>query len=302
MQIPTLTISGDRPGPHLLISGGVHGDEFEPMAAIRKLARELRPVELTGRLTLAPVVNEPAFRRGMRTGDDNRDLARTCPGDDAGSITEQVAAALTRLIRQADFYVDLHTGGTRLSVWPLVGYMLHRDPMVLDWQRRMARAFGLPFIWGTDASLNGRSLSVARDANIPSLYAEYLGGGGCDPAGVQAYVDGCRRVMVELGMLTNAPPLTIDPPAILVVEDDRTGSGHMQVNLPAPQEGFFEPAVKLGQRVRRGERFGSVSDVLGERVLDVTVPHDGLVIVLHTFARVEADECLGVVLERGRPV
>jgi len=298
MQIPILTITGDRPGPHLLISGGVHGDEFEPMAAIRRLAREVRSSEINGRLTLAPVVNEPAFRRGLRTADDGRDLARTCPGSDLGSITEQVAAALSRLIRAADFYVDLHTGGTRLSVWPLVGYMLHRDPTVLDWQRRMARAFGLPLIWGTDASLNGRSLSVARDANIPSLYAEYLGGGGCDPAGVQAYVDGCRRVMVELGMLAAAPPPLLNPSTILVVEDERPNSGHMQINLPAPQEGFFEPAVQLGQHVRRGELFGTVSDVLGRRVLDVAVPHDGIVIVLHTFARVDANECLGVVLEK----
>jgi predicted deacylase len=299
MDIPTITITGDQPGPRLLISGGVHGDEFEPMAAIRRLASEVSSADLAGQLTLAPVVNEPAFRRGQRTAEDDRDLARTCPGRDDGSITEQVAAALTRIIRAADFYVDLHTGGTRLSVWPLVGYMLHRDPTVLQWQRRMARAFGLPLVWGTDASLNGRSLSIARDANIPSLYAEYLGGGGCDPAGVRAYVEGCRRVMLELGMLTSAPPALLDRSAILVVEDERPNSGHMQINLPAPQDGFFEPAVQLGQHVRRGERFGTVSDVLGQRVLDVAVPHDGIVIVLHTFARVDATECLGVVLERG---
>lgn len=41
----------------------------------------------------------------------------------------------------------------------------------------MARAFGLPLIWGTDPTLPGRSLSVARDANVPAIYAEYLGGG-----------------------------------------------------------------------------------------------------------------------------
>lgn len=299
MELQQLVIAGRRPGPRLLVTGGVHGDEFEPMAAIRRLAREISPDELSGRLTLVPVVNEAAFRRGQRTGDDDLDLARTCPGDDAGTITQQVAAALSRLIRDTDFYVDLHTGGTRLSVWPLVGYMLHPNFQVLDWQRRLARAFGLPLIWGTDPNLNGRSLSVARDANIPSLYAEYLGGGGCDPAGVQAYVDGCRRVLREIGMVAAAPPLAIDAASVLTVEDQRVGSGHMQVNLPAPQDGFFEPAVKLGQRVRRGERFGAVSDVTGGRVIDVTVPHDGLVIVLHTFARVAEHECLGVVLEQG---
>ena len=45
----------------------------------------------------------------------------------------------------------------------------------------MARAFNLPLIWGTDASLEGRSLSVARDAAVPAIYAEYLGGGVFSP-------------------------------------------------------------------------------------------------------------------------
>ncbi|MCH8241205.1 MAG: succinylglutamate desuccinylase/aspartoacylase family protein [Planctomycetes bacterium] len=31
------TVEGQTTGPHLLITGGVHGDEFEPMAAIRRL-------------------------------------------------------------------------------------------------------------------------------------------------------------------------------------------------------------------------------------------------------------------------
>ena len=69
-----------EPGPHLLITGGVHGDEFEPMAAIRRLIGPLRAGRIRGRVTLVPVVNEPAFRRGQRTAEDGLDLARTLPG------------------------------------------------------------------------------------------------------------------------------------------------------------------------------------------------------------------------------
>ena len=101
-------------------------------------------------------------------------------------------------IRSANYYIDLHSGGTRFRVLPLAGYTLHPDPKVLEAQRRMARAFGLPFIWGTDPKLDGRSLSVARDALVPAIYAEYHGGGGCDPAGVDAYVQGCLNVLADL--------------------------------------------------------------------------------------------------------
>ena len=53
------------PGPHVLITGGVHGDEFEPMAAIRRLIAQFRDKPpLRGKVTLIPLVNEPAFQIG----------------------------------------------------------------------------------------------------------------------------------------------------------------------------------------------------------------------------------------------
>ncbi len=61
MKLALEKIVGDEPGPHLLITGGVHGDEFEPMAAIRRLIGPLRAGRICGRVTLVPVVNEPAF-------------------------------------------------------------------------------------------------------------------------------------------------------------------------------------------------------------------------------------------------
>jgi predicted deacylase len=296
-MLATIEIAGERAGPHLLITGGVHGDEFEPMAAARQLARELRPEELRGKVTLVPVVNEPAFRLGNRCGEDGLDLARTCPGRADGSVTERIAFALSQLIRSADLYIDLHTGGTRLMVLPLTGFVLHPDLAVLEQQRRMARAFGLPLIWGTDPNLPGRSLSVARDADIPAIYAEYLGGGRFEPAGVEAYVDGCRRVMGEFGLLDEKPENPAPNHAPLLVEDSRPGAGHMQVNHPTPRDGFFTPAVKLGQRVQVGDVLGTVCDLLGQRMEVIHSRYAGMVIVLHTFPRVAADVSVAVVLE-----
>jgi predicted deacylase len=290
-------IVGSRPGPQVLITGGVHGDEFEPMAAIRRVAREIPADKLRGSVTLVPVVNEPAFLLGQRTAEDGRDLARTCPGRQDGSVTEQIAAALSELIRAADYYIDLHTGGTRLVVSPLVGYSLHRDSAVLAAQRRMARAFGLPIIWGTDPNLEGRSLSVARDAGVPAIYAEYLGGGACTPEGTAAYVRGCQNVLVELEMLDG--PAIVESPNTVCVEDARAGAGHMQVNHQTPYGGFFEPAVKLGQQVHVGDLVGTVCDVWGENISEIRAKYDGMIIVLHTFARVNSGDGVAVLLPTG---
>ena len=182
IHLQSTTIKGRESGPNLLILGGIHGDEFESMWAIRRLKSAVIPDVLKGSVTLVPVVNEAAFWRGQRTAEDELDLARTCPGRPDGSVTERVAYAVSTLIREADYLIDLHSGGLIMQFYPTVGYTLHPDSDVLNVQRRMARAFNMPIIWGTTSRLDGRTLSVARDARVPAIYAEWMGGGACDPA------------------------------------------------------------------------------------------------------------------------
>ena len=98
VQLQSTTIEGRESGPNLLILGGIHGDEFESMWAIRRLKSAVVPDVLKGSVTLVPVVNEAAFWRGQRTAEDELDLARTCPGRSEGSVTERVAYAVSALI------------------------------------------------------------------------------------------------------------------------------------------------------------------------------------------------------------
>ena len=286
---------GSTPGPRLLITGGVHGDEFEPIAAIQRLiARFSEKSELNGTLTLVPIVNEAAFLRGHRVAaEDGLDLARTFPGRVDGSLTERVADQLAGMIQQSDFYIDLHTGGTEISVLPMSGYMLHSNESVLAKQRAMARAFGLPFVWGTSAGLDGRSMSAARDANVPALYAEYLGAATCSDAGIEAYFEGCLNVMSAIGMLTDFTPKPVGE--IEVVEDNSEASGHMQLCHPAPFAGLFHPAVALGESVSENAILGTVVDFTGETSGNVVAEKSGRVVVLRTFPRVREGDSCGVI-------
>jgi predicted deacylase len=290
---------GTSNGPHLLITGAVHGDEFEPILAIRRLIdlfgnRDDVVAGFKGRVTLIPIVNEAAFLRGHRCGDDGLDLARTCPGKPDGSLTEQTAFALSEFIRSADNYIDLHTGGTELAVYPLTGYVMHANESVLDVQRQMARAFNLPVVWGTAANLEGRSLSVARDASVPAIYCEYLGAATCTPDGTEAYVQGCLNVLAELGMLDRRPPANR---VRYVVENREPNSGHMQVCNPSPITGYFEANVQLGDAVRSGDPLGTVHSLDCMESLVIQATQSGIVLVLRTFPRVRAGESVGVVME-----
>src|SRR5207302_290981 len=84
--LPVLVVRGTAPGKPLLVSAGVHGDEFEGMAALRRVFEGLSPEKVTGTFAAVPVANPPAFEAGLRTNpDDRQDLARIFPGDPAGT-------------------------------------------------------------------------------------------------------------------------------------------------------------------------------------------------------------------------
>ncbi|MEZ6045440.1 MAG: succinylglutamate desuccinylase/aspartoacylase family protein [Planctomycetaceae bacterium] len=82
-----IEINGSSTGPHLLIIGGVHGDEFEPMVCLHELIRFLnsRQQQIQGKITIIPIVNEAAFEHENRVAPDGKDLARTCPRECNGN-------------------------------------------------------------------------------------------------------------------------------------------------------------------------------------------------------------------------
>ncbi len=308
-QMESRCVGGNRAGPHLLITAGVHGDEYLPMLAVSELIRRFESDDallgsLRGTLTLIPVVNRSAYHRGHRSGDDGKDLARTCPGQKDGTVTERVAYALSRQITAANFYIDLHTGGTELCVLPLAGYMLHSDQAILDQQRKMASAFQLPFVWGTSAELPGRSLSVARDAGVPAIYVEYLGAhrelsevaSGELNTGKSDHplVAGCLNVMRHLEMLERSEA---EGEVQEVFEDWRAGSGHMQVCNPAPASGFLTPQVKLGQQVSRGTLLAEIGSETRDQRHCVVSQQEGKVVVLREYPRINQGDSVAVIAE-----
>jgi predicted deacylase len=308
-RLESRCFGGNRSGPRLLITAGVHGDEYLPMLAVRELIDRFESDDnlrddLHGTLTLVPLVNRSAFQRGHRVGDDGKDLARICPGRREGTITEQLAYVLSRQIREASHYIDLHTGGTELCVLPLAGYVLHADRVILEQQRKMASAFRLPFLWGTSAELPGRSLSVARDAAVPAIYVEYLGahrelaelaaGAVSSRASDHPLVSGCLNVMKHLCMLRGPEE---NGAGQEVIEDWRSASGHMQVCNRAPVSGFLRPKVSLGQQVTRGDLLAEIISETGTEQHQVVSQQAGKVVVVREYPRINHGNSVAVIAE-----
>ena len=164
---------------------------------------------------------------------------------------------------------------------------------VLDAQRKLAKSFMLPIIWGTDPDMEGRTLSVARDANIPSIYIEIGGAGIYDELMTGLAYKGCMNVLKHLEMLPEKPK---KESVMIHLEDFRKHSGHLQKLLPSPCDGFYLPKVSLGQRVTTGDIIGHVQDILGENSTCIRADQDGLIFILRNPPSVKEGDALGAIL------
>jgi N2-acetyl-L-2,4-diaminobutanoate deacetylase len=288
---------GDRDGPTLSIVGGVHGDEFEGVAACLGLADGLDRAMIRGRLRLVAVAHEAAHIASLRSSPiDGRNLARTFPGDPAGAPTERLAAALVEhLIAGSDAFVDLHSAGTAYAMPLLVGWGDDGCPTCVR-STAAAEAFAAPVLWRHAGPLPpGRTLSAAHDAGIPSIYAEASGGGSLNRPEAAAYEAGVRRVMASLGMIDHAPhdALGSDWRPLRLV-----GEGDLDVPaIVAPFDGLCEMLVGPLDRVAEGQPVAIVTDPPSGERAEVRSAASGVVVLARRGARVARDENLVVLAQ-----
>ncbi len=109
--LESVTFTGLAPGPRLIVTGAVHGNEVAGAIAIRQAIDDIRAGRLLirrGTVTFVPIVNALAHRRNSRAGDRNlnRDLREaTVPT----SYEDRVANVLCPLLRGHDVLLDLHS-------------------------------------------------------------------------------------------------------------------------------------------------------------------------------------------------
>lgn len=284
-RLPLLTVIGAEEGPTLLVLAGVHGDEYEGIAAIPQIFRAINPQDLRGRLLMAPICNMPAYEALQRLSPiDGLNLARVFPGDADATLTSQIAFWLTRkLLSHADFLIDLHTGGIAYEIPTLIGYL--RDSGELGQaSQAAAAAFGAPIMWGHPLPLpSGRSISAATSMGIPSLYTEAPGGAGCAPDVVECFRDGVINVMKHLGMINGALRQRR-------LTHHLVGDGNLDTVIDAPIDGFFQREVSLLERVTKSQRLGAILDPTGLELAPVKADQDGALIMLRGLPPVQAGD------------
>jgi predicted deacylase len=280
VELPLLLARGAREGPHVVVLGGVHGDEYEGVAAASAVWRDLDVDVLRGQVSVIPVANPPAFSAGTRTSPvDGANLARVFPGSPRGTATERIADRLSdALIRRAHLLIDLHSAGQHYAMPLLCGSYSGDDDLGLRC-RAAALAFGAPVYWAHPDVSPGRSLSVALQAGVPCIYAECGGGGRVRPADLQAYRQGVQRVLAHVGAL---PPT--DPPPRPRLRLRSTGD--VDTALAVTRPGLLLEHTAVLDRVQQGQVLGEVVDERGEVLESLYSPNAGIVIMARRTARV----------------
>lgn len=281
LGVTAYTTDSGRPGPRVLVLGGVHGNEVGGVLGAGSLTAGPVPLR-AGRLTVVPVAHEAAFAAGSRTGPaDGENLARVFPGDPAGTPTPRLAALLDRqLISAADVLIDLHTSSPDADM-PLFAGCLDDGSAVATRAVELAVAFGAGMVWTHPRLAPGRTLSVAHARGAPALYVESPRGGVLDAGYVGVYSSGVRRVLAHLGMLEDAPPGR-------PLEHWLHAEGDTDSFTAAAADGLFLARVALLDEVARGQVVGQVVGPRGDIRAEVAAVVAGRVATLRTSAVVRA--------------
>ena len=119
----SIHFAAPAPGPRLIVTGAVHGNETCGTVAIRRVLGDIEQERLAivaGAVTLVPVTNPLAYERRQRQGDRNLNR-KLAPTDDPREFEDHVANWLCPLLARHDVLLDLHSFHTAGEPFAMVG-------------------------------------------------------------------------------------------------------------------------------------------------------------------------------------
>jgi len=265
VAMPVQVIRGKKAGPALFVSAALHGDELNGVEIIRRLLKLPALKRLRGTLFAIPIVNVYGFIQQSRYLPDRRDLNRSFPGTERGSLAARLAHQfMTEIVEQSTHGIDLHTGAIHRSNLPQIRANID-EPQTAE----LAQVFGVPVILNAD--LRDNSLREAAAENgIPMLLYEAGEALRFDEVSIRAGLRGIINVMRHLEMLPASRRKAKREHKPLYA---RSSSW-----VRAPAGGILRTMVPLGASVDKSELLAILSDPFGEKEIEILAPCDGIVI------------------------
>jgi predicted deacylase len=146
----------------------------------------------------------------------------------------------------------------------------------------MAKVFGIHYLVCSETP--GSTFCAAARAGIPSILAESGGQGIWTPDDVGLLTNGLDRLMRHLEMVDGTAPEGV---SFTLLEQF--------LWLRSDHDGFWYPAVPVGEAVKRGQDLGCIKDVEGHVLQTAISPADGRVLfIVSSLAINRTDPLLAV--------
>ena len=264
IDVPVIIERSKKPGPTVLITAGIHGDEVNGVEIVRQIIAKGINKPKRGTIICIPVINVFGFIHMDRLFPDGRDLNRVFPGSKNGSLASRVANQLmTKVVPHADLILDFHTGGA--DRFNAAQVRIVKNEVVLD---ELAEAFGAPFIFYSK-NLNNSFRNSAYKKGIPILLFEGGKSFNIHNTITNTGVNGAKRVLSHLEMLRS--PFKVSKPkreAVKILDSKW---------LRASYSGMFKPTISINAHVEKGDVIGNITDPYGSFNHFVKTPNSGYV-------------------------
>lgn len=276
-KLPLTIIKGKEEGPNFTIIAGVHGYEYPPIIAVQKLMKEIEPENLKGNLIIIPIANLGSFYKRVPFVNplDNLNLNTTFPGDNSGSITEKIAAWITKeIIPNSDVFLDIHGGDAGEDLMPFICYYNNEDmPKQTQDAKALADASGMDWIV---------SYPYTISQTEPARYAFK-----------QAVQDGKTALSIEAGKLGTVQAENVariknsvynmlqhkKMYATNVTEKSNQKTFiEQQTYVRVPESGIFYSKITSGQKVDEGQELGHITDAFGKVIDEIYAPVSGYIL------------------------
>ncbi len=266
------------PGPTVVVTGNVHGDETTGLATCLRLDQLLPTMLQRGTVVLYPTLNPAGLRSKSRYYSDGVDLNRCFPGNDRGNPGNRAADAIWHdlLQRRPNIVLDIHADSPDAIPYALIdrGVRLGADRTRLESEAHsLAKATGLLILWEyLDADYlrydMERSLAGALlNHGIPAVTIEV----------------GPRRMAGRsaVGIATQAVTSVLAAESMVSATGCEPWRGPKLRRAVAPSThatGSFIPDCEPGSFFKAGDAIGAVYGIDGAVLDRITAPREGCVI------------------------
>lgn len=263
VTMPVHVVHGRRDGPVLFLSAAVHGDEINGVEIIRRILNLSSIRRLKGTLLAVPTVNVFGFDSHSRYLPDRRDLNRSFPGREEGTLAGRLAHIfMSEVVSRCDLGIDLHTAAIHRDNFPQIRADL-KDTQL----NKLARAFAAPVLLHS-APPEGSLRAAAANECVPVMVYEAGEALRFDEVSIRVATRGILNVMRALGMVSSKKPPRSKPSVLL----------KSSTWIRAPRSGIFRAEVTLGGMVGKGGVLGRIGDRSGRSEEMVTASSSGIVI------------------------